>query len=467
MSAPSPSTETVASRVAALMPALLDDLTALVSIPSVAFPGFPEEPVHRMGEAVVELMQRSGATNARLLPIPGGYPAVWAEIPAPEGAPTVTLYAHYDVQPAPKEQGWDTEPFVATPGPDGRIYGRGTADDKSGLVIHAGTLQVLGAHPPVGIKILFEGEEETDSHLEAFVDANPEMFDCDAFVIADMGNQAVGRPALTTALRGGVSCTVTVRTLAFPVHSGVAGGAAPDALIALIKILASLHDDDGNTVVPGLDSGAWDGADIDEAVFRESSGLLDGVDLVGSGTLASRLWAKPSATVIGIDVPNVAEAANILIPEATAKISMRIAPGSDADRQLDLLVSYLQAQAPWNVELTVTRATPGWGFTVDMSGPAVQAAEAGLAEAFGREVETIGCGGSIPLINSLSQACPRADVILWGAEDVALSRIHASNESVDPTEIEKMIIAQVLTLQRLASTARRSADGSASGSGPP
>jgi acetylornithine deacetylase/succinyl-diaminopimelate desuccinylase-like protein len=238
----------------------------------------------------------------------------------------------------------------------------------------------------------------------------------------------------------------------------VAGGAAPDALVALIKILASLHDDDGNTVVPGLDSGTWDGAEVDEAAFRDSSGLLDGVDLVGSGTLASRLWAKPSATVIGINAPRVAEAANILIPEATAKISMRIAPGSDANRQWELLVSYLRAQAPWNVELTVTGANVGWGYVVDMSGSTVQAATTGLAEAYGREVETIGCGGSIPLINSLSRACPRADVILWGAEDVALSRIHASNESVDPTEIEKMIIAQVLTLQRLASATPRPAD---------
>jgi len=458
MSTPSSFTETVPSRVAELMPALLDDLSNLIAIPSVAFPGFPEEPVHRMGAAVVELLQRSGATNARLLPIPDGYPAVWAEIPAPEGAPTVTLYAHYDVQPAPKEQGWDTEPFVATRGPDGRIYGRGAADDKSGLVIHAGTLQALGANPPVGIKILIEGEEETDSHLEAFVDANPEMFDCDAFVIADMGNQAVGRPALTTALRGGVTCSVKVRTLAFPVHSGVAGGAAPDALIALIKILASLHDDAGNTIVPGLDSGAWDDADVDEAVFRESSGVLDGVDLVGSGTLASRLWAKPSATVIGIDAPSVAEGANILSPEATAKISMRIAPGADADRELDLLVSYLRAQTPWNAEVTVTNANTGWGYVVDMSGPTVQAAAAGLEQAFGREIETIGCGGSIPLINSLSRACPRAEVILWGAEDVALCRIHASNESVDPTEIEKMIVAQVVTLQRLGSATGVSAD---------
>ena len=268
--AASPLTE----RVAALMPGLIDELSTLVAIPSVAFPGFPAEPVHRMGEAVVDLLQRSGAPDARLLPIPGGYPAVWAEIPAPAGAPTVLLYAHYDVQPAPVEQGWDTDPFVATTGADGRIYGRGAADDKSGLIIHAGTLQAFAGEIPVGVKILIEGEEETISHLEDFVDANPAMFDCDAFVIADMGNQSVGRPALTTALRGEVSCTVRVRTLAFPVHSGVAGGAAPDALVALIRILATLHDDDGNTIVPGVSTGEWPGADVDEQVYRESSGVL-------------------------------------------------------------------------------------------------------------------------------------------------------------------------------------------------
>jgi len=224
-------TSSLGDRVAGLMPGLIEELATLVAVPSVAFPGFPAEPVHRMSEAVVALLRRSGAENARLLDIPGGYPAVWAEIPAPAGAPTVLLYAHYDVQPAPPEQGWDTEPFTATTKPDGRIYGRGAADDKSGLIIHAGVLQALGDDIPVGIKILIEGEEETISHLEDFVDANPEMFDCDAFVIADMGNQAVGRPALTTALRGEVSCTVRVRTLAFPVHSGVFGGAATASAI--------------------------------------------------------------------------------------------------------------------------------------------------------------------------------------------------------------------------------------------
>jgi acetylornithine deacetylase/succinyl-diaminopimelate desuccinylase-like protein len=443
------STPPIAERVAGLMPDLLDDLAALVGIPSVAFPGFPAEPVHRMSEAVVDLLKRSGADNARLLDIPGGYPAVWAEIPAPAGAPTVLLYAHYDVQPAPKEQGWDSDPFVATTKPDGRIYGRGAADDKSGLIIHAGALQAMRGDIPVGVKILIEGEEETISHLEDFVDANPEMVDCDAFVIADMGNQAVGRPALTTALRGEVSCTVRVRTLKFPVHSGVFGGAAPDALIALIRMLATLHDDTGDTIVPGVATGAWPGADVDAQVYQDSSGILDGVDLVGTGTLSSRLWAKPSATVIGIDAPSVAEAANILIPEATAKVSMRIVPGSDAEHELELLVGHLRSVAPWHVEVEVTPIKAGWPFAVDMNGSAVRAAEAALTESFGTPVEAIGSGGSIPLINSLKNACPRADVILWGAEDTALSRIHASNESVDPMEIQRMVIAEVLTLQRL------------------
>jgi acetylornithine deacetylase/succinyl-diaminopimelate desuccinylase-like protein len=445
------SPDAVAGKVAGLLPGLISELSTLVAIPSVAFPGFPAAPVHAMSEAVVDLLRRSGAEGARLLDIPGGYPAVWAEIPAPAGAPTVLLYAHYDVQPAPVDQGWDTDPFVATTGPDGRIYGRGAADDKSGLIIHAGTLQVLGGDLPVGVKILIEGEEETISHLEDFVDANPEMFDCDAFVIADMGNQTVGRPALTTALRGEVSCTVRVRTLAFPVHSGVAGGAAPDALVTLIKSLATLHDDAGNTIVPGVAPGEWSGADVDEAMYRESSGVLDGVALIGSGTLASRLWAKPSVTVIGIDAPTVQAASNVLIPEATAKVSMRIVPGADAEHELSLLVAHLASAAPWHAEVEVTPLKAGWPFAVDMSGAAVLAAEAGLTAAFGTPVETIGSGGSIPLINSLKNACPRADVILWGAEDTKLSRIHASNESVDPAEIARMITAQVLTLQQLGS----------------
>ncbi len=443
----------VRARVAAGMPDLIRELRTLVAIPSVAFPGFPPEPVHRMAAAVVDLLRRSGAPDVGLLEIPGGYPAVYGTIPGPPGAPRVLLYAHYDVQPAPADQGWDTDPWVPSAGADGRIYGRGAADDKSGVIVHAGTLQALGAALPVGVTLLIEGEEETISHLEDFVEANPTLFDCDAFVVADMGNQEVGRPALTTALRGEVACTVTVRTLDHAVHSGVFGGAAPDALVALIRILATLHDAAGNTVVAGLSGFDWPGADLDERVYRETAGVLDGVQLYGSGSLASRLWSKPSATVIGLDAPRVAEASNVLIPQATAKVSLRIAPDADADRELGLLADHLLAAAPWGVHVEVTRLKAGWPFQVDMNGSAVRAAEAALAESFQRPVETIGSGGSIPLINTLKRASPRADVILWGAEDTALSRIHASNESVDPAEIERMVVAEALMLQRLGATA--------------
>jgi len=406
---------------------------------------------------VVDLLQRSGAP-ARLLDIPGGYPAVWAEIPAPPDAPTVLLYAHYDVQPAPPSQGWDTDPFVASTGADGRIYGRGAADDKSGLVIHAGTLRALRPRPPVGIKILIEGEEETDSHLDAFVRAHPEMFDCDAVVVADMGNLEVGRPALTTALRGVVVCTVTVRTLDFPVHSGEFGGAAPDALLALIRVLSTLHDDAGDTVVPGLTGFEWTGGDLDEDVYRRMSAVLDGVELVGTGSIASRLWSKPSATVIGMDVPTVAHGSNVLIPEARAKISLRIAPGADPEQELAARVRHLGSVVPWGARLTVSDTGTGWPFSANMDAPAVRAAAAGLAEAFGRPTETVGCGGSIPLVNLLQRAAPDAGVILWGAEDMAASRIHASNESVDPNEIRDLIVAQVRALQLLGGAGGPSVD---------
>jgi len=442
-------TTAVRLTVAGLMPNLLADLETLVSIPSIAFPGFPPEPVHAMSEAVVDLFRRSGVDNVRLLEIPGGYPAVYADIPGPVGSPTVLMYAHYDVQPAPV-QGWDSDPWKATSKEDGRIYGRGVADDKSGLVIHAGTMQALAGRLPVGVKLLVEGEEETISHLEDYVESNPELFACDAFVVADMGNQEVGRPALTTALRGAVSCTVRVRTLDHPVHSGLFGGAAPDALVALIRILGTLHDDQGNTIVPGITSGDWPGADIDEEGYRDSSGLLGGVDLVGTGTLASRLWSKPSATVIGIDAPSVQEASNILLPEATAKVSMRIVPGADADQELEALMEHLRSAAPWNVIVEVEKDKVGWPFAADMSGPVLRTASAALEAAFGRPAEQIGSGGSIPLVATLKKVAPAAAVLLWGAEDLALSRIHASNESVDPREIENMVVTQVLTLQGLA-----------------
>ncbi len=434
----------------ALMPDVLDRLGTLVRIPSVAFPGFDPDPVHRMGEAVVALFESAGADGVRLLDVPGGYPCVYADLPGPEGSPTVLLYAHYDVQPAPASQGWSTEPFEPTERADGRIAGRGAADDKSGLVIHYATLKLLGPDRPCRVKILVEGEEETISHLEDFVEANPDLFACDAAVIADIGGQEAGRPGLTTALRGDVACTVTVRTLANPVHSGMFGGAAPDAMTAMIRILDTLHDGNGDTVIPGVDASAWSGADMDEPVYREGSSILPGVDYLGTGSLSDRIWAKPSVTVLGMDLPTTAEASNVLLPAVTAKLSMRIVPGSDGDAQLDALMAHLRSQRPWNCVVEVEKVKVGHAFAVDESHPAIEAATDALREAYGRDVESIGSGASIPLVASLKKVAPDAAIVLWGAEDTKQSRIHASDESVDPAEIQRMIVAQTLFVRKVS-----------------
>jgi acetylornithine deacetylase/succinyl-diaminopimelate desuccinylase-like protein len=310
------------------LPDVIRDLKELIPIPSVAFPGYPPEPVHRMAAATADLLKRYGMSNVRLLEIPGGYPAVTGDIPAPPGAPTVLLYAHYDVQPARKEDGWETDPWTAVIR-DGRIYGRGTADNKSGIVTIAGTIRALAGKFPIGIRVIIEGEEETTSHLEAFVKSHPDLFRCNVFIITDMGKMVAGEPVLSTTLRGEVSCTVTIRSLDHAIHSGIFGGPAPDALIALIKVLATLHDEQGDVAIAGLFSRPWSGYEYSEALYRRLSGLSDGVDTIGSGTISSRLWSKPSVSVIGIDAPAVRDAANILIPVARARISMRIAPGAD------------------------------------------------------------------------------------------------------------------------------------------
>ncbi|WP_347979001.1 M20/M25/M40 family metallo-hydrolase [Microbacterium sp. ProA8] len=443
-------TSATAEGAAALMPEVIERLEALVRIPSVAFPGFDPAPVHEMGRAVVDLFEAAGAAGVSLVDVPDGYPCVFADLPGPEGSPTVLLYAHYDVQPAPESQEWTTPPFEPVTKEDGRIYGRGAADDKSGLVIHYATLKLLGADRPCRVKILVEGEEETISHLEAFVEANPDMFAADAYVIADIGPQSPGRPGLTTALRGDVACTVTVRTLANPVHSGEFGGAAPDALTAMIRILDTLHDENGDTVIPGVDSGAWDGAEMDEDVYRAGSAILPGVEFLGTGSLSDRIWAKPSVTVLGMDLPNTAEASNVLLNQVKAKLSMRIIPGSDGDAQLEALMSHLRAQRPWNCEVVVEKVKVGHPFAVDESHPAIVAAEDALREAYGAEVEAIGSGASIPLVASFKKIAPDAAIVLWGAEDTAQARIHASDESVDPKEIERMIVAQTLFIREFA-----------------
>jgi len=440
--------EEILSKTRALMPGVVQDLKCLIRYPSVAFPGYPREPVLAMADATVAVLREYGLCNARLIEIPGGYPAVYGEILAPPGMPTVLMYAHYDVQPAQKEDGWKTDPWEPEE-KGGRLTGRGAADDKSGIMLIAVSLRIFDGKPPVGVKVLIEGEEETTSHIEELVATRPDLFSCDAFIIADNGNLSMGEPALTTTLRGEVSCIIEVSTLDHAVHSGMFGGAAPDALVALIKILATLHDARGNVAVRGLQSDTTGDGDYQIESYRESAGVLDGVDLIGTGPLGDRLWSRPSVTVIGIDAPSIKAAANILIPRAAAKISMRIAPDADPGHDLEVLMNYLRTAAPWNARVEIKEVGHSPGFSCPTGGPGYAAARKALATAFGRQVLEKGTGGSIPLLRTLHDVVPHAEFVLWGAEDAAGSRIHGTNESVDLGDLERIIAAQALFLSLL------------------
>jgi acetylornithine deacetylase/succinyl-diaminopimelate desuccinylase-like protein len=435
-----------------LMPGLKDDLARLVAIPSIAFPGFPEAPVEEAAQATLEILQAAGLHTAELLEIPGAPAAVFGELPGPAGAPTVLLYAHYDVQPAGDESAWTTPPFTLTER-DGRLYGRGAADDKCGVILHAGALRALlsgGAELPVTVKVIVEGEEETGrGTFEQAITADPSRFAADVIVVADSGNWKVGEPTLTTTLRGICVVDVEVRTLAGgPVHSGLFGGPVPDALIALARLLAGLHDEDGNVVVDGLLQRDWDGRPVDEAELRTSAGVAQGVRMIGSGSLAEHLYMRPSLTAIGLDAPAIETAGNALIPVARARISARLAPGQDPAAAQQAIIAHLQARVPWGAQLTCTPREAAAGAVLAGDGPAAATAADALEQAYGKPPVKVGSGGAIPLCVTLAQAFPQAEIVLWGASDDG-ARIHSADESVDAGELEHATLAQALLLRGL------------------
>lgn len=427
------------------MPRLLERHAELVSHPSIAFPGYPREPMDAIVPVLLDMFHEFGAPTAEVMEVPGGYPAIYAEIPGPEGAPTVTMYAHYDVQPCPPSQNWDTDPWVATRKGDGRIYGRGAADDKSGVTALAGMLGAFGGKPPVTVRLVLEGEEETNSHIEAFVEENPEKFAADLFLVTDSGPRAVGEPSVGTGLRGTVSMTVEANTLPDALHSGLFGGAAPDALFVLMHALDAMYDDEGNTVVPGLHQFAWEGAEVDEESIRKNASVLDGVDLMGSGPVQDRLWSRPAVTVIGLDAVPVDKCSNALNPSARARVSLRVAPGADAAAELEVLKKYLQDSTPLGVQLKFYDDTVKGPFLAK-DGAYLQAALAALEEAYGKPAGKLGSGGAIPLVNTFVETREGSEAVVWGPQDEELAKIHGPNESVDPAEIERIVVAGIRLL---------------------
>ncbi len=435
--------------VGALMPTVRADLERLVRIPSIAFPGYPVAPLQDAAQATVEILRDAGAP-AELLEIAGAPPAVWAQIDGPDGAPTVLLYAHYDIQPAGDEAAWDSPPYEPTER-DGRLYGRGTADDKCGVALHAGTVRAFGGKPPVTLKIVVEGEEETGGgSFMSYVESHPERFAADVIVVADGGNWKVGEPTLTTTLRGLAQVDVEVRTLEGPVHSGLYGGAVPDALIALSRVLASLHDEHGNVAVAGLAGGPWDGRPVQEDVLREGARVLEGVDLIGTDSIAARLYTRPSITAIGIEAPQMEGATNAIVPVARARVSTRLAPAEkDPVAAQQAVIAHLMEAAPWGVQVSCFPGETASGAVLAADGPGADAARRALLGAYGKEAVAVGSGGAIPLCVTLATAYPDADIVLWGACDDG-ARIHAANESVDLGDLERATLAQVLLLAELA-----------------
>ena len=443
-----PDHATIAERVERLMPDLKSDLVRLARIPSISFPGFPQEPVLEAYEVVAGLLREAGIERLEKLELPATAPVVIGEIPAPEGAPTVLLYAHYDVQPAGDEKLWRTPPFEPTE-IDGAVYARGIADDKSNVIVHLGVLRVFGGKPPVGIKIVIEGQEEFGSALDTYPPTRPELFRADAIVVADMGSVRPGVPTLTVALRGDAEVIVEVRTLAGAKHSGEFGGPAPDALIVLLHALATLHDAHGDVAVSGLRREPWAGASPGEDEFRELAELVPGMPLFGTGSLGERLWSGPAITVVGIDVPSVGEAVNAVIPYARAKLNLRIHPEQDAGDAQAALTRHLEGVKPFGISLTVEPGDAGDGFSAATSGPAYEAARTALQTAWGSDPVTMASGGSIPLVSALHEAVPDAEILLFGAED-GLCNLHAPNERVLLDELEKAIVAEAEFLQEYA-----------------
>ncbi|MFF9392388.1 dipeptidase [Streptomyces griseoluteus] len=448
------SSNPVAETVASLMPRAKAELTELVAFRSVAdFEQFPRSESEGAANWIVDALTAEGFTDVALLDTPDGTQSVYGYLPGPEGAKTVLLYAHYDVQPPLDEAGWTTPPFELTER-DGRWYGRGAADCKGGLIMHLLALRALKANGgvPVHVKVIAEGSEEQGTGgLERYAEAHPELLSADTIVIGDTGNFRVGLPTATTTLRGMTMLRVQVDTLAGNLHSGQFGGAAPDALAALIRLLDSLRAEDGSTTVDGLTADVrWEGLEYGEEQFRSDAKVLDGVGLIGDGSVADRLWARPAVTVIGIDCPPVVGATPSVQAGARAQISLRVPPGVDAAEATKLLTAHLETHVPWGARVSVEQVGQGQPFRADTTSPAYQAMADAMAVAYpGETMQYAGQGGSIPLCNTLAGLYPEAEILLIGLSEPE-AQIHAVNESVSPEELERLSVAEALFLNNYA-----------------
>lgn len=421
----------------------LSDLKDLIRIPSISFPGFDPSPVGKSAEAVVALLKKSGLTDVRMLEAGVGHPAVFGQWTGAPGKPTILMYAHHDVQPTGRAELWTSPPFEPAER-NGRLYGRGASDDKGGVMMEVAAVASLlksAGKLPVNVKLLIEGEEEVGStNLQTFLEKYRNLLLADVVLIADSENFDSGVPSLTASLRGIVTVNVEVRSLASSVHSGTWGGPLPDPVLALSKILAALVDVKGLPAVPGLLDkvrvlSTREKADLErlpfsEPLYRKQSGLLNGVNIVGGeGSVYEKMWLRPSIAVNAIEASSRKQAANIINDTAWARVGVRIVPDMDPAETLDLLKAHLLKQAPWGVEVKFAPETPSRWWRTETSGYAFEAAMSALEKGYGRKPAVVGAGGSIPFVQTITEALGGAPALLFGIGD-PYTAAHSENESL-------------------------------------
>jgi cysteinylglycine-S-conjugate dipeptidase len=447
------SPQVASATVEAVFPSVRRELERVVQIPSVSAAGFDARHVRRSANATAKWLESSGFDDVELLDVNDCHPAVYGVVRGPAGSGRILLYAHHDVQPTGAIELWGSPPFEPTER-DGRLFGRGTADDKGGIAVHVAALQAWKGKPPLEIATFIEGEEEIGSpHLTQFIEQYKNKLQADAVVIADCSNWGIGQPTLITSLRGIVDCIVEVRTLDHGVHSGKYGGPVPDALTALCRLIATLHDSNGNVAIEGLHAGPPPTINMEESNLRQNAGLQSDVKLMGDGPLSQRIWALPAIAVLAIDAPPVTDAAHKLVPWARAIISMRLAPGDDANRAFLAMKRHLYSRKPWNAKVTVTEKHLGQPHRIDASGPVFDAFRRSCANTWNRAPIEVGSGGSLPLVAALADVYPDMALLLSGIDDPD-SKAHSENESVHLGELKKCCVNEAILLGYIAEECR-------------